>query len=353
MIIARYITRQILSVTAALTFILISVVVLGRMLTYLGQASEGKIDSSVLVLLMSYRLPEFIQLTLPLSLALGILLAFGKLYADSEITVLSACGISRRQLLGLTAVPAGVVMLLVGVLSLKVTPWGLVNAETLLEAQKELTEFDVLVPGIFLSLSGGERTTYTESSRNSRLENIFMREASANRVTVASTAEVSEDDEGQRIVLMSSGSVTQGLAGQESVSVTRFEEFGVRMPAREFDMDITLEEKARPSSQLLVSDLPEEKAELQWRLSLMLMIPVLVLLVVPLSKVSPRQGRFARLVPAILLYNFYFGLLLTSRDLLADATLPAMIGLWWVHVLFLAIGLYLCSGRAPAWLGGD
>lgn len=353
MIIARYITRQILAVTGAITFVLMSVVVLGRMLTYLGQASEGKIDSSVLVLLMSYRVPEFVQLTLPLALALGILLGYGKLYADSEMTVMSACGISRRQLLAFAAIPAAGVMLLVSVLALKLTPWGLVHADTLLETQKELTEFEVLVPGIFQSLSAGQRTTYAANSDGERLSGVFMQENRENRVTVARSAEVGEDASGERVVIMTDGSVTRGLAGQEGLSVTRFAEFGVRLPPRELDIDITLEERAMPSLKLLMSGKPSDKAELQWRISLILMIPVLVLMVVPLSRVSPREGRFARLVPAILLFILYFGLLLTSRNMLAADTLNPLVGLWWVHVLFLGLGLYLTSGKAPAWLGGS
>jgi lipopolysaccharide export system permease protein len=56
MIITRYLTRQILQVTAALSFILLVVAVLGRLLKYLAQASQGELDPGVLFLLLSYRL---------------------------------------------------------------------------------------------------------------------------------------------------------------------------------------------------------------------------------------------------------------------------------------------------------
>jgi len=88
-------------------------------------------------------------------------------------------------------------------------------------------------------------------------------------------------------------------------------------------------------------------AELQWRLSLILIIPILCLLAVPLSKVNPRQGRFAKLAPAVLLYIIYFALLLASRDWLADGLLPAVVGLWWVHAVFLALGLLMFQEKLP------
>ena len=62
MIITRYICRQILQATAAITLVLMVVVVLGRMLNYLAQASQGQLDPDLLALVLTYRLPDFLQL---------------------------------------------------------------------------------------------------------------------------------------------------------------------------------------------------------------------------------------------------------------------------------------------------
>ena len=350
MIIARYLTRQIVTVTAAITFVLLIVVVLGRMLKYLAQASQGELDSSVLVLIMSYRLPEFIQLTIPLALMLGILLAYGRLYAESEMTVLIACGLSKSRLLAITSISSGFFAFLIAVLALKVTPWGLENTDTILEAQKELTEFEVMVPGLFQTLSRGARTTYTESVEGDELQNVFMHETALDRITVANTAIATEDEEAVRYILMSDGSITEGLTSGNDYTITDYEEFGVRLPAREVNLDITIEEKAMNTMTLLASDNPAHIAELQWRLSLILLIPILTILVIPLSKVSPRQGRFAKIVPAILLYIIYFGLLLSSRDLVEKGDVPPIIGMWWVHLIFLFIALALFMDKMPGFL---
>ena len=95
------------------------------------------------------------------------------------------------------------------------------------------------------------------------------------------------------------------------------------------------------------SDEPTHAAELQWRISLVLLIPVLTLMAVPLSRVSPRQGRYAKIVPAVFLYILYFGLLLVSRDMTAAGELPLFIGLWWVHAVFLLLGWLLFTDRVP------
>lgn len=345
MIITRYLTRQILQVTAALSLILLVVAVLGRLLKYLAQASQGELDPGVLFLLMGYRLPDFLQLILPIALLLGILLAYGRMYADSEMTVLVACGVDQRRLLRVTLLSAGIVALLTASLSLYLTPRSMVSTSNLLEAQKNLSEFDLLVPGLFQDINRGARTTYAERIDARGMHEVFMHESAGNRVIVAETAVPLEDAGGERFILFRNGSVTQGVSGEEGYTLTRFSELGVRLPPRQLSFEAALEEQAMGNRALLAAGQPQHVAELQWRLSLALFIPVLALLAVPLSKVSPRQGRFARLVPAVLLYLAYFGLLLICREQVARGNLPGWLGLWWVHGLFLALGWALFTER--------
>ena len=350
MIIARYLAKQILQLTAALTLVLLAVAVLIRLLNYLGDATEGNIDPSVLLLLMSYRLPEFVQLILPLALLLSILLAYGRMYADNEMTVLIASGLSKRRLLAYTLLSSSAIILLISYLSLSLTPWGLMNSETLLEQQKDLNEFDVMVPGIFQDISSGARTTYAENIEDNVIENVFMHETESDRLIVASSASLSQNAESgdsDRLVVFAEGSLTEGMATESFYSVTSFGELAVRIPQREINIDLSQVEQTMNTTELWSSATNSGIAELQWRLSLILIVPVLCLLAVPLSKVNPRQGRFAKLAPAVLLYIIYFALLLASRDWLADGILPAVVGLWWVHILFLGLGILMFQEKLP------
>lgn len=347
MIIARYLNKQILLVTSAITFVLLMIVVLSRFLKYLAQASQGELDPAVLLLLMSYRLPEFMQMILPLALLLGILFSYGRMYAENEMTVLLACGVSRIKLLGITFISALLVGLLVAALSLIITPWGLINTGNLLEAQKDLNEFDVMVPGVFQNISRGARTTYAESIVDNEMRNVFMYESEGSRVTSAQTATLSEDENGGRFILFKDGSITQGVPGAQDYILTEFTELGVVIAQRDISIEFAVKENAMTTKQLLGSAEPTQIAELQWRLSLVVLIPVLSLIGLALSKVNPRQGRFGKLAPAIIIYIFYFGLLTGARDLLSSGELPANLGLWWVHGLFLGLGLLLFFEKIP------
>lgn len=347
MIIARYLSKQIMLVTAAITFVLVMIIMLSRFLKYLGQASQGELDPAVLMLLMSYRLPEFLQLILPLALLIGILLAYGRMYAENEMTVLIACGFSRFKLLMITLISSSMIAVLVAILALFVTPWGLVNTASLLESQKDLNEFDVMVPGIFQNISRGARTTYTESMNNDEMQNVFMYESEGNRVTVAKEAIPSEDEDGGRFILFKEGTITEGIPGTGDYGKTEFTELGVVIAQREISIDFAMEENGMSTRELLASNESSQIAELQWRLSLVILIPVLTLLAIPLSKVNPRQGRFGKMTPAIIIYIFYFGMLLASRDMVSSGKIPAVFGLWWVHLVFICLGSLLFFEKIP------
>ena len=85
--------------------------------------------------------------------------------------------------------------------------------------------------------------------------------------------------------------------------------------------------------------------ELQWRIAQVVAIPLLTLLVVPLAMVNPRQGRYAKLFPALLMFLTYFMLLSAARSAILDEKLPLAFGFWSVHlgVLTLAIWFNLAN----------
>ena len=95
LIIFRYLSKQILQVMSAVTVILLIVGITSRFLQYLGQAVAGELSSDVLMLLMFYRLPDFLLVILPLAFFLGVLLAYGRMYAENEMVVLLGSGTSQ------------------------------------------------------------------------------------------------------------------------------------------------------------------------------------------------------------------------------------------------------------------
>lgn len=349
----RYLIRQIMVSMIAVSSILLLVFMSGRFIKYLADAAEGEIAAGVLFSIMGYRFPGFLELILPLGLFIGILLAYGRMYLESEMTVLFACGVSEGQLLKKTLIGAVPVMLVVGAMSLFVSPWGMKQVERIFNEQRKATEFEMLSPGRFQDFTSGNRVTYTEalSEDKKQLQGVFIAEYDRNGegvtlITAKSGSQLIDAETGSRFLILEDGGRFQGTPGRLDYNETRFEAYGLKILSGE---EGTRElEEGISTLALLSSEDPEQRALLHWRVSLPLIVPIVTLLAVRLSRVNPRQGRFFHLLPAMLVYITYLGLLIVARDALADQKVPEWIGMLWVHTLFLALGLWLQFG--PSWL---
>ena len=67
----------------------------------------------------------------------------------------------------------------------------------------------------------------------------------------------------------------------------------------------------------------------------------LTLVGVPLSRVNPRAGKYAKLLPAIVLYILYANMMFITRSWLASGKIPIWLGMWWPHVIVVVVGLLL------------
>lgn len=351
MIVFRYLSREVLLTLSAVSAVLLVIIMSGRFIRYLAQAAQGLLDPGVLLLIMAYRIPGFLQLILPLGLFLGILLAYGRMYLDSEMTVLSATGMSQQRLFTYSLAPAAIVALLAGWLSLGLAPQGVEHVARILNQQSAMTELDTLVPGRFQSMKNGARVTYTEELSEDRgsLAGVFISEKQLTSkgdkergisVLVAESGHQEIQPDGSRYLILENGYRYDGNPGQADYRAIKYETYGVLLPKPEVATDVT-DREAIATRDLIGSDQPRLKSELQWRLSIPVLVFVVTLLAVPLSRVNPRQGRFLKLLPAILLYMAYLAMLIAARGALDNEKVPAALGLWWVHGVFVLIGLLL------------
>ena len=176
MIIARYLNRQILFTTLAITLVLLLVVVSGRLAAYISEAAEGRIAGALLFPVIAFRVPQFLELILPASLLLGILVSLGHLYETSEMTVMSATGISQWRILRITLVAASFVALIVAMFSFYLSPKGYAYVDELIEAQGLQSELGDLAPQTFYELNNHGGTMYAGgvSSDRDSMSDVFM-----------------------------------------------------------------------------------------------------------------------------------------------------------------------------------
>jgi lipopolysaccharide export system permease protein len=342
-IVHRYLFREVLQISVAVIGVLLLIYVSNRFVRYLGQAASGYIPSDVIVQLILLKLVQNLSILLALALFLAVLLALGRLYRDSEIIAMAAGGISVRSLAWALMWVAGGVALLVASLSLYFSPKAAQLQVAVFEQAKGKATIIGIQPGRFRELGKSGRVVYVESisEDGTSMGNVFVRikHRRGQDILVAERAySAVQGTEGDRYIVLENGYRYSGKPGELKYVVTKFERHAVRFEEAAPSGRRTLD--AIPTMELLDGDSLANRAEFQARLSLPSSVIVLVLMAVPLSRTSPRQGRYARLVTAFVLYFLYNNGLSIARKLIENEHLHASVGLWPVHLVF-AMGAIL------------
>lgn len=354
MIIYKYLRRDVFYTMLAVTIIVAGILLCNKFIRYLNYVANGTLPLDSLLYLILLQLPVFFTLLLPLGLFVGILLTYSRMYSDSEMTVLFASGMSQWQLLFMTLLYSSFIAVVVGALGIWLNPKFNLERNRLLESASANMAFHTIVPGRFQSSRDGTKVFYTEklSANKKILKNFFV----ADQIENASQPEVQEwniisarqaynmhdQATGDDFIVASDGYRYKGVIGNLDFQVIKFAEYGMRI-------NKLAKERTRGSEQnLSIVELFKLKAqqkkymaELQWRLSLPLMALVLAVLAVALSRVNPRQGRFTRFVPAVLIYIIYANMLFVSRDWVESGKVSVWVGMWWTHAAVLLLALYL------------
>jgi len=349
LIVFRYLTGEVLKSQFAVFLILITIIVSQRFVKILADASEGEIAGQLVLTLVALKLPQLAMLILPLAAFLGVLIAYGRIYADSEMTVLHATGSSELKITAQTLLLSLLVMAMAAGLTLKLSPWASDREYQLLEKADADAGLATLIPGSFKYTSNGKAVVFVQdmSRDGTELSKVFLAQIPTDAkgtasVVYAQSGRVSEDSQGAQWLTLGNGRRYAGEISQPAYEITEFGRYEIQIREQQ------VEQRRRKLTSLSTEELwqqqsAEASAEWQWRLAIPLSVPLLMLAAVPLSRVNPRQGKFGRLLPSIALFLLYYILLIVCRSALQSEKIPVWLGLWWVHIamLLFALGLLL------------
>jgi len=120
----RYILREIFVPFALGLAVFTFILLIARILKLVEMIVNRGVPLLEVLKLFSYILPGFLEVTVPMALLLGVLVAFGRLSSDSEIIALKTSGISLYQLLHPVVWFAMIIYFVALGLSLYARPWG-------------------------------------------------------------------------------------------------------------------------------------------------------------------------------------------------------------------------------------
>lgn len=351
MLIFRYLIKETVKSQLAVFLVIMAIFLTRNFVKVLADASDGEIPASLVLGFIALSTPYLASLILPLSLFLGIMLAHGRLYVDSEMTVMRACGISEWYITRIMLILSLFMAIITAVLTLWLAPLSVESEYKLQEKAGAEAGLAALIAGRFQETANKKAVMFVHEidSSNSQLNKVFLAQHDKQNeqdlhIVYAKKGRVSQAQDGSQQLILEQGLQYEGERGKIDYQVIEFDEYQIQISEQEAEQK-RRKMTAYPTLQLLEDNSIDAIAELQWRIALPLSLPFLVLIAVPLSSVDPRQGRFGKMFPALLLYLGYFLLLMAGRKVLEDGKIPPQLGLWWVHGVILLIGATLVMKR--------
>jgi lipopolysaccharide export system permease protein len=354
-LINRYVLREALGSCLVVLVVLFVITMTNELALIFGDAAADRLPREAVAAVFGLTSLTYLTTLLPIALFLGVMLALARLSRDGEMAALSACGFGPGRLL----VPVGVLTLLLVAcaswLSLVMNPAASRQIEEIRFNADQHVELGAIEPGRFMSPDSGDTVLYAREVVGDELRDVFLERQQGDRVVVIVAARGRRvSDGGDLSFMLYDGRRYEGVPGQGKFLVVEFDE--QRIPVRRKEEKEFVAGKAgKPTLALLRSSLPADRAELQWRISLPLSLIVLGLLAVPLSRASPREGRYARLGIGLLIYVVYADMTSIAGVWVERGLVAEWLGMWWVHGVVLVLALlmlmresgWLASRRAP------
>lgn len=372
-IINRYLIREIGSIFLLGLAIFTMVLLMGRMVKLLEMVVSNGVPLWDVARLIIYLLPSFLVLTIPMALLLAVLLAFGRLSADNEITVLKACGVSLADLLPPVLIFATMATAGALYISVVAVPWGNVRfKEFSLQVARNTSEslmqervFRDDVPGIIMYVDTIDRT-------RGSLQGVMIHDARDPQRPITIFAHKGVIDSGNSetvlTMLLHDGTIHTTGSTLEYRHV-RFDQYLLTAKLNTGNAVLNRAERDMTAAQLLAGSsdmtLPPVRrlkmaSELQVRFAFPFATLVFAVIAIPLGVQNRRSGKGGGFTMSIIVLLVYYVIMSFLRTLAEKGSLPPLIALWLPNILFLGIGLLLLYRAAqekqlprPLWfLGG-
>lgn len=345
MIIHRYLVGQVLKNQMALLLVLISIFSCQKLIRVLSDVATDELSARWIWAIVGFGFPYMLQLIIPLSLFLSLLLTYGALYANGEMVAMQAGGFPQHSLLTvalclafLSCIPATANLVWFG-------PKAAHYERQMLQQAANHLETVALAKGKFRRIGRDPWVLFINDAKDHHFKQLFAAQGQPAAgqpfaIWIAEAGSLQQQADGSRILLLDSGVHYRGLSPQQPLHITQFKQYQVGFsPPQPRSLEKGLE--GRSLRWLWRSSQPAARRELHWRLSMLFFIPLMASLAVPLSTHNPRQHRIFSLLPALLLYLIHFLFQTLIRSALERGQLGTVAWLWVINGGYLLLAFWL------------
>jgi LPS export ABC transporter permease LptF/LPS export ABC transporter permease LptG len=350
-LIDRYICRQIFSHALLGLGIFSFVFFVPQLVRLMDLIVRHPASWSTIGILFLSTLPAILSFTLPIGVLVGVLIALGRLSADSELVAMSALGMGRRRLV----VPVGILAVGATLITSLMTLWlGPLSVRTFRTIEDQLRTgqasnqvaprvFDERFPRMVLYINDID-------SASTHWKGVFLAGTDSkdiSRLTLAEEAIVIADPkEGKLELHLRNGSVHEfspSDPGRYSLSAFGQRDLPVEIKGSEVDRVSEPGIPGRTMSALLRErrSQPDARVEIQRRISFPFACISFALLAMPLGARPRRGGRAAGFLITLLLVSGYYLMFTLGAGLARQGSIPVWAGIWAANIFTAGLGLIL------------
>lgn len=346
MLLARYLVREVLKPSAVVCGLLVVLFAGYSWVTFLSKAVNALLPVNMILTLIVLKVGIALEVLIPISLYFGVILGFGRLYTDSEMKAFMACGVNPYRLLLPVFTLSCLVGVLVSIFSLYLRPLAYEQSYRLRAEGEAGFRISNLDAGHFYERRNGSLVFFAENidPQHQKLQGVFVESEHGDDLQIFSAKEAQEQvdpQSGISIPVLFDGYEYKLTREGEIKHISGFSRLAIY--PQEFEADY--KRKAESTQNLLKSKSRKDIAELQWRFSAPFSAILMGLLGVPLSRASPRQGKYAKFFTATIIFSIYYFTGLMVKTLVEQGTLPVLPGLW---LIVLLLGILLAFLLAPS-----
>ncbi|WP_216782636.1 LPS export ABC transporter permease LptF [Candidatus Profftia tarda] len=345
MIIIRYLVRETLKSQIAILCILLLIFFCQKMVRILGAAVEGEMPTNLVLSLLGLGLPELAQLILPLSLFLALLMTLTKLYNESEIVVMHACGLGKESLIKTAMLLACVTGFFALINAFWVCPWSSFYSAKVIAEAKANPGLASMVAGQFQTSKDGHYVLFIGDVQGKNFKDVFLAQIHPKNmqypsIIVADTGHLEVLPDGAHKVFLDTSACYESTVLLRGFRITSFVDYEAIIGHQSVPLKPSNVEQASMKT-LWNSKENDFRAEFHWRITLVFSVFVMALMVIGLIELNPRQGRVLNMLPVMLLYLIFFLIQRTQRSEAAAGKIDPLISLWIVNGFYLVLAIAL------------
>jgi len=300
----------------------------------LGQASQGSINPSDVLLVMGFTALGYSATLLTLSLFLSVVSTLSRMYSDSEMVIWFCSGRSLFSFIGPILRFAWPVLLAIFFSALVVWPWSNQKIQELKDRFESRSDVERVAPGKFQEFSGGKSVFFIDKENTGSLSgtNVFVSTTDGD-LKVITTAQqgLVENIQDERFLKLKNGQQVSLNTATQETRITSFENYQLLISEHAVAASGAPANYTVPSLDLIRKPDPSRMGEIFWRIGQGFCALNLVFLAVALAAVNPRAAKSYHLMKAILTFVIYYNMINFGQRWIAEGRMPLALLVIYLH----------------------